>query len=117
MMNSRFKCIGICSCGTNEKFIGGKWSYCSEKSMLILAMGAFHYSTILLVGSVLTLLSVSLLGTVYFKPYRSDFENEAELVSVLSQKPCIFTVPFLSILTSQMLHFLILLKKLIFLFG
>lgn len=61
-----------------------------KKSMLILAMGTFHDSTILLVGSVLTLLSVSLLGTVYFKPYRSDFENEAELVSVLSQIFIIF---------------------------
>jgi hypothetical protein len=61
-----------------------------KKSMLILAMGTFSDSTILLVGSVLTVLSVYLLGTVYFKPYRSDFENEAELVSLLSQIFIIF---------------------------
>jgi hypothetical protein len=35
-----------------------------KKSMLILAMGALYDSTILLVGSVLMLLSVSLLGSV-----------------------------------------------------
>jgi hypothetical protein len=56
-----------------------------RKSFLILAMGTFHNSTILLVGSVLMVLSVSLLGTVYFKPFRSELENEAELCSIISQ--------------------------------
>jgi hypothetical protein len=56
-----------------------------RKSLLTLAMGTFQNSTILLVGSVLLLLSVSLLGTVYFKPYRSNLENEAELCSLFSQ--------------------------------
>jgi hypothetical protein len=56
-----------------------------RKSFLILAMGTFHDSTVLLVGSVLMLFSASLLGTVYFKPFRSDLENEAELYSMFSQ--------------------------------
>lgn len=56
-----------------------------RKSFMILAMGTFHDSTILLVGSVLMIFSASLLGTVYFKPFRSDLENEAELCSMLSQ--------------------------------
>lgn len=56
-----------------------------RKSLLILAMGAFYDSTILLVGSVLMLFSASLLGTVYFKPFRSDLENQAELYSMFSQ--------------------------------
>jgi hypothetical protein len=61
-----------------------------KKSMLILAMGTLYDTTILLVGSVLMLLSVSLLGTVYFKPYRSDLENEAELFATLSQILIVF---------------------------
>lgn len=61
-----------------------------RKSLLTLAMGTFQNSTILLVGSVLLLLSVSLLGTVYFKPYRSNLENEAELCSLFSQILIVF---------------------------
>jgi signal transduction histidine kinase len=56
-----------------------------KKSFLILALASFADSTLLLMASVLMILSISLIGTVYFKPYRSNLENNADLFSTFSQ--------------------------------
>ena len=61
-----------------------------RKSLLILAMGAFYDSAVLLVALVLMVFTASILGTVYFKPYRSDLENSAELISMMTQIVIVF---------------------------
>jgi len=61
-----------------------------RKSLLILAMGAFYDSTILLVALILMIFSASLLCTVYFKPFRSNLENSAELYSMFTQIVIVF---------------------------